>query len=442
MDLSKTGQISTRRSTPAKKFKCPFCETEFTRQHNLKSHLLTHSQEKPFTCQTCDMRFRRLHDLKRHTKLHTGERPHICSKCNRKFARGDALVRHTKGTGGCAGRRSSIGSLGAEDDPEDSKKVDCKKGAMDGVVYNNSTAQHNEIESTREKQQSFDFPSLSEENTNTSNRGDAYTSSQVTSTFPPAETQSIQPSRVAFYPKNDAGSTGTRVPPHIMDTTIRSYSPGLNQPYRSSHNMRGNIATAQNITSESSKPPSPNDLHPNQFFHESSSMNRLKSPNQTSQSQLSSFAKHKSNQSSLPEISLTSPDKTFSELRLPSLTILASHDQRYKASNEAVSQKNQGNEQNASVMSPSNTEILSRAQNLNTPQHQSTINDRNNLFAGGEKTVWSYVRILEVKVRHLTDKIEEMKTNEKTQQEKINSLLKENLLLKNNLNTFTESSTH
>ncbi|KAJ5936355.1 Zinc finger C2H2 [Penicillium verhagenii] len=65
------------RSPSAKKHRCPYCATEFTRQHNLKSHLLTHSQEKPFVCQTCQSRFRRLHDLKRHTKLHTGERPHL-----------------------------------------------------------------------------------------------------------------------------------------------------------------------------------------------------------------------------------------------------------------------------------------------------------------------------------------------------------------------------
>ncbi|KAF3942093.1 hypothetical protein ABW19_dt0204302 [Dactylella cylindrospora] len=90
---------------------CPNCNQTFTRHHNLKSHLLTHSHEKPFQCMTCQSRFRRLHDLKRHQKLHTGERPHVCTSCGRRFARGDALARHLRGEGGCAGRRTSMSGL-------------------------------------------------------------------------------------------------------------------------------------------------------------------------------------------------------------------------------------------------------------------------------------------------------------------------------------------
>jgi len=115
---------------------CQHCSQTFTRHHNLKSHLLTHSHEKPFLCQTCQARFRRLHDLKRHSKLHTGERPHVCPKCARKFARGDALARHARAEGGCAGRRSSMagvsedGSLGMAGGDEDG--MEGLEGLIDG----------------------------------------------------------------------------------------------------------------------------------------------------------------------------------------------------------------------------------------------------------------------------------------------------------------------
>ncbi|PKS06582.1 hypothetical protein jhhlp_007330 [Lomentospora prolificans] len=124
----------TSPETGTKRHKCPFCDTVFTRHHNLKSHLLTHSQEKPYECEKCKMRFRRLHDLKRHSKLHTGEKPHICPKCDRKFARGDALARHSKGAGGCAGRRSSMGSF-AEDDMANSSMVDGDDSQLSAALY-------------------------------------------------------------------------------------------------------------------------------------------------------------------------------------------------------------------------------------------------------------------------------------------------------------------
>ncbi|KAL9616494.1 MAG: hypothetical protein Q9160_008637 [Pyrenula sp. 1 TL-2023] len=101
-------EITPSQAPSDREHKCPYCSTTFKRHHNLKSHLLTHSQEKPYVCPICDSRFRRLHDLKRHTKLHTGERPHVCNKCGRRFARGDALNRHQNGPGGCGNSLETI----------------------------------------------------------------------------------------------------------------------------------------------------------------------------------------------------------------------------------------------------------------------------------------------------------------------------------------------
>lgn len=99
---------------------CDHCGASFTRQHNLKSHLLTHtSSKKEFTCSQCGSEFRRLHDLKRHQKLHTGEKPFVCDVCGRRFARADALGRHTKssGDGGCVNARKASLDLTKRDYP-------------------------------------------------------------------------------------------------------------------------------------------------------------------------------------------------------------------------------------------------------------------------------------------------------------------------------------
>ncbi|KAI8885975.1 hypothetical protein K501DRAFT_178648 [Backusella circina FSU 941] len=89
-------------SSDSKPYPCPECHQTFSRPHNLKSHLTTHSSERPFQCDVCKHHFRRHHDLKRHQKLHTGERPYVCKNCYRSFARLDALNRHRRAEGGTA----------------------------------------------------------------------------------------------------------------------------------------------------------------------------------------------------------------------------------------------------------------------------------------------------------------------------------------------------
>ncbi|KAJ1955553.1 hypothetical protein IWQ62_005503, partial [Dispira parvispora] len=100
--LQSTAKDTDATSEKASGYPCTQCGLMFPRQHNLKSHAMTHSQERPFTCSICGHNFRRQHDLKRHMKGHTGEKPYICQRCGRGFARMDALSRHSRADNGHA----------------------------------------------------------------------------------------------------------------------------------------------------------------------------------------------------------------------------------------------------------------------------------------------------------------------------------------------------
>ncbi|KAJ0416650.1 hypothetical protein BJY00DRAFT_228872 [Aspergillus carlsbadensis] len=241
--LNKAGQ----RSPSAKKHRCPYCATEFTRHHNLKSHLLTHSQEKPFVCQTCQSRFRRLHDLKRHTKLHTGERPHICPKCGRRFARGDALARHNKGQGGCAGRRASMGSYAPEDEYGDGGTAGAED-AMDGLMY----AEPERMDEDEERR--YTMPSIKKHDLPTdsiarSNSASSYQPRQ-TNTYPPIAASRPSPGGLFPPPTSHGGSSGSPSP-------ISQAFPSTNQP----------TSFAPPNMTESPKPLSPNALSSHQLGH-------------------------------------------------------------------------------------------------------------------------------------------------------------------------------
>ncbi|CAG8035449.1 unnamed protein product [Penicillium salamii] len=240
------------RSPSAKKHRCPYCATEFTRQHNLKSHLLTHSQEKPFVCQTCQSRFRRLHDLKRHTKLHTGERPHICPRCGRRFARGDALARHNKGQAGCAGRRSSMGSFAADDEYGDG-------GAggpddMDGLMY---TAEPERMDEEDERRL---MPSIRKHESDPVARSDSITSRQ-SSTYPPIAAS--RPSHLFPPPANHGGSP-----------SASTSQPG-NMTFPPAGITSGTSVFPSNNLSDSPKPLSPNALSSQ---HDNAPPHRANSP--------------------------------------------------------------------------------------------------------------------------------------------------------------------
>ncbi|KAL4911611.1 hypothetical protein BDW74DRAFT_165018 [Aspergillus multicolor] len=246
--LSKAGQ----RSPSTKKHRCPFCATEFTRHHNLKSHLLTHSQEKPFVCTTCQSRFRRLHDLKRHQKLHTGERPHICPKCGRRFARGDALARHNKGQGGCAGRRASMGSYAPEDEYGDAAAAGAED-AMDGLVY----AEPERMDEDDERR--YNMPSIKKHDvpTDSIGRSNSVSSYQArqSSTYPPIAASRPSPGGLFPPPTSHGGSSGSPSP----------ISQSGNMTFPSANQSSGHSAFAPQNMTESPRPLSPNALSSHQL---------------------------------------------------------------------------------------------------------------------------------------------------------------------------------
>eukprot|EP00058_Branchiostoma_floridae_P005507 XP_002590995.1 hypothetical protein BRAFLDRAFT_69454 [Branchiostoma floridae] len=101
-------------------YSCPICLQTFTRSHNLKNHMLIHSDAKPFTCPRCSGEFRYKRNLKAHSSVCKG----IISVQNtahpaRSMSGSEPdLDAPSDGTG-----FSSIRDLLTSDDPEDQVEV-------------------------------------------------------------------------------------------------------------------------------------------------------------------------------------------------------------------------------------------------------------------------------------------------------------------------------
>ncbi|KAI9808270.1 MAG: hypothetical protein M1825_004727 [Sarcosagium campestre] len=436
---------STGQSASVKKHKCPYCSTNFTRHHNLKSHLLTHSHEKPFFCSTCHNRFRRLHDLKRHSKLHTGERPHTCQKCGRSFARGDALARHTKGQGGCAGRRASQGDVVGDDESvhDDEGGED---GSMDGLLYTGSAVQRGDGAANGHATAARDDSRRTSLSTARRRDEQASTAAAAPASVSAAAGSSQVQGMPSTYPPGTRGDNSRQprryLHPHRPSNSSFATGAPLRQPTVSSPQVPGSTASPAPLgaggssilshggMTESPKPISPGGpggLPSHQLGPpDSASINRRRSPSLTQQFQQHHYGRNGSGRPS-PPMGLPPIQANSQAPQLPSLPGLSSPGPRISlpgqssAAQQVTGSGNQvaGSMQQYGVASslpngstsgnmlPGGT---STAGSVST-QGQSSVDGINALSAMGTDGVWVYIRSLEDKINKLTEEVTALKNN-------------------------------
>lgn len=424
-----SGRANTR-SPSTKRHKCPYCSTDFTRHHNLKSHLLTHSHEKPYQCDTCEARFRRLHDLKRHTKLHTGERPHVCPKCDRSFARGDALARHNKGQGGCAGRRSSMGSFGGDEKHEERMRAG-DGDSMPGIMYTAEASHEPEhMDEDTDSPGGRSLPSIrkhdappDEHHGHVPEHQTMYQSRQP-STYPPVAAR--QPTG-GLYPPPSASPRGGSGPPSTQSSLgLSSYPPPPGSSVSAGFQASGPNVFAQGSMTESPKPLSPAGVTSHQLGHPDSGIHRNRSPSLTQQFQHSHFGRRTTGHNISPPMNLPPPNPAAGHPnapQLPSLPGLNPPETRFPLHSQATgpiqphaSAPNSlpgppTHGPNSPSYPPGTTSSGNNSLSSHSTGPQTSFDRPHNLYAqSSNEQLWAYVRNLEAKIDRLQDEVASLKS--------------------------------
>ena len=189
-----------------------------------------------------------------------------------------------------------------------------------------------------------------------------------------------------------------------------------------------------NAMTESPKPLSPAGMHSHQLGHDSSSLNRQRSPSLTTQFQQQHFGRRQSDRASPTNMSLPNPHAPSQGPKLPAISGLAPPDQRFTLSSQTPTQQNpngahpvQHGQPMVTTTSPSSMFQPPPGRAGSGPHQKGSGSGDNsaNLFAGGDRGVWQYVQTLEERVKQLSEKVVNMESNEKSQGDKVKRLEEE-----------------